>query len=84
MPYTYPDKCPVPQGMFACVYTYCARNTMFCVESVIESGGGDVYCEPIPSKCASAPSCECLLTSYDECESDGMGGFHVTEIVYTD
>ena len=34
--------------------------------------------------CPSAPSCECLLESYDECEDDGMGGLHATEPSYTD
>ena len=77
------DQCTAPPDMFACGYYFCPRNTTFCLESVVESGGGGFSCEPIPSKCASTPSCECLLKSYDECESDGMGGFHVTETVYT-
>ena len=34
--------------------------------------------------CPSAPSCECLLEAYDEWESDGMGGVHVTEWIGTD
>ncbi len=36
--------------------------------------------------CPSAPSCACLQksSSYDECEDDGMGGFHVTEWLGTD
>ena len=80
---TFADQCTAPPDMFACGYTYCARNTEFCLESVVESGGGGFYCEPMQPKCASAPSCGCLLESYDECESDGMGGFHVTEILYT-
>ena len=79
------DQCTAPPDMFACGYYFCARNTTFCLESV-ESGGGGFSCDPMPSECASAPSCECFLQELgiNECKSDGMGGVHATEIVYTD
>ena len=40
----------------------------------------------MPPECVAAPSCECFLQQlgYDECESDGMGGFYATEWVATD
>ncbi len=84
---TSADQCTAPPGTFACGHTYCAKNTTYCHELDYEgSDSGDISCEPIPSECASAPSCECLVDwwSFDECESDGMGGLHATEFVYTE
>ena len=84
---TFADQCAAPQGTYACGTDFCARYTTYCHELDYEgSDSGDISCEPIPSECASAPSCECLVDwwSFDECESDGMGGLYATEIVYTD
>ena len=82
---TFADQCTAPPDMFACVYTYCARNTEFCHDFPEDSGGGP-YCDSMPPECASAPSCACIQksSSYDECEDDGMGGLHATEPPYTD
>ena len=58
---------------------------MFCDEIISDSEGVlDFFCDFMAPQCGSAPSCECLLKSYDECEDDGMGGFHVTEWIGSD
>ena len=82
---TSADQCTAPPGTFACGHTYCTRNTTFCHDFPEDSGGG-AYCDSMPPECASAPSCACIQksSSYDECESDGMGGLHATEPSYTD
>ena len=78
-------QCTAPPDMFPCGRTYCTRNTMFCDEIISDSEGvSDFFCDFMVPLCPSAPSCECLLKTYDECEDDGMGGFYVTEWIGSD